>query len=134
MRTLSASPASLRFPLTRGIFLCILSIRHVRPKPISRASKQTKNIHIFMAESIENLHSISNFDNNPTTKGKRKYTTIERSSVCGVLGDLAKRLPATCRITDRSDCRFRQFIVHEMSSKRRVAKRAGTCEGGQIRK
>lgn len=82
-----------------------------------------------MAESIENLHSISNFDINPTTKGKRKYTTIERSSVCGVLGDLAKRLPATCRITDRSDSRFRQFIVHEMSRKQRETKRAGNGEG-----
>lgn len=91
-----------------------------------------------MNESIENLHGISNFDNNLAKLANNKSDKVAKncptmSSILSGPRDLATFLHGTCHITNRRDCRFRQFIVHEMSIKieedkeegRRMSERMG---------
>lgn len=113
---------------SRRIFLCILSIRHVRPfsQPINgrqfqgRTNKRNEKTLTYswptVNESIENLHSISNFDNNLARLANNKSDKVAKkcptkSSILSGPNELATLRHGTCHITNRRDCRFRQFIV-----------------------
>lgn len=86
-------------------------------------------------ESIENLHSISNFDNNLARLANNKSDKVAKkcptkSSILSGPNELATIRHGTCHITNRRDCRFRQFIVKWNEHKNRE-RQWGWGEGGE---